>query len=479
MSDNGYMDSFVEENKGRKNEYRESVFSDDEDLNGQTESDTPGHNKKINSFNVSSATEGSQMREKSNNSLSLNFNEFICINNLLASALGGGSFVFPYILYQVGIITSLLIYILVSISVYYSLDLLRRFVVDSNYFSFSFIVQKTLGHLWLKIYTISAFLFYMSCIVNYLDLLFDFNKSMIDFFNDGWGKVIFFLVSCFIEILLCLFTNKISKLHYFSLIVVILFLIITVILIIKSIFDFKNGDFKKLSLFTIEDKFHSKPTNWTSFLFIMSKIIEFFYGFIYHSSFPTLLSGLDNISHSNTRKIQNISYSTLVLIYIIFSFFGCSFYEEKRKEDIIFVDNIDIKNNILKIMFKTILIILLIALIPIRYVVIRDNYTSLFGMEELPLKYEILITSICLLINNLIVYLTGNSKNFISQLIHYFGGALGVFICFVLPVISYISINEKAKLRAIFGYIIGGIFIVIGFFSIFYNFQSKDDGMTN
>ena len=192
MSDNGYMDSFVEENKGRKNEYRDNGFSDDEDVNDQAESDTPGHNKKINSFNVSSATEGSQMREKSNNSLSLNFNEFICINNLLASALGGGSFVFPYILYQVGIITSLLIYILVSISVYYSLDLLRRFVVDSKYFSFSFIVQKTLGHLWLKIYTISAFLFYMSCIVNYLDLLFDFNKSMIDFFNDGWGKVLFF-----------------------------------------------------------------------------------------------------------------------------------------------------------------------------------------------------------------------------------------------------------------------------------------------
>ena len=479
MSNNGYMDSFVEENKGHKNEYRDSGFSDDEDGNSQTESDTPGNNKKINSFNVSSTTEPSQMREKSNNLLSLNFNEFFCIINLLASTLGGGCFVFPYILYQVGIITSLLIFILVSISVYYSLDLLRRFVVDSKYFSFSFIVQKTLGPVWLKIYTISAFLFYMSCIVNYLDLLFDFNKSIIDFFDDGWGKVLFFLVSCFIEILLCLFTNKISKLHYFSLIVVILFLIITVILIIKSIFDFKNGDFKKLSLFTIEDKFHSNPTNWTSFLFIMSKIIEIFYGFIYHSCFPTLLSDLDNISHSNTKKIQNISYSVLILLYIIFSFFGCSFYEEVRKEDIIFVDNIDIKNNILKILFKTILILLFLALIPIRYVVIRDNYTSLMGKESLPFKYEILITSICLFINNLIVYLTGDSKNFISLLIHYFGGALGVFICFVLPVISFISINGTAKLRSIFGYIIGGIFIVIGFFSIFYNFQSKDDGMVN
>ena len=87
MSNNGYMDSFVEENKGHKNEYRDSGFSDDEDGNSQTESDTPGNNKKINSFNVSSTTEPSQMREKSNNLLSLNFNEFFCIINLLASTL--------------------------------------------------------------------------------------------------------------------------------------------------------------------------------------------------------------------------------------------------------------------------------------------------------------------------------------------------------------------------------------------------------
>ena len=217
MSDNGYMDSFVEENKGRKNEYRDSGFSDDEDGNSQTESDTQGHNKKINSFNISSTTEASQMREKSNNLLCFNFNEFICINNLLASALGGGSFVFPYILYQVGIITSLLIYILVSISVYYSLDLLRRFVVDSKLFSFGFIVERTLGALWLKIYAISAFLFYISCIVNYLDFLYKFIKGLDDFFKKGWVKFFFFLISCIIEILLCIFTNKISKIHYLSL----------------------------------------------------------------------------------------------------------------------------------------------------------------------------------------------------------------------------------------------------------------------
>ena len=66
--------------------------------------------------------------------------------NILSTALGIGAFTFPYILYEIGVINSLLIYIFVSMSIYYSLDLLRRFVVDSNLFSYSSITQTTLGN---------------------------------------------------------------------------------------------------------------------------------------------------------------------------------------------------------------------------------------------------------------------------------------------------------------------------------------------
>ena len=476
MSNNGYMDSFVADNRGSKEEYRDSGFSDESsDLEGAS----PGYNPKINSFNISKSSQMDKEKNKTSHkcSLFLTLNEWECIINILASTLGGGSFVFPYIVYEVGIITSLIIFIFVSVSVYYTLDLLRRFVVDSKFFSFSNIVQVTLGKLWQKIYAISAFLFYMSCIVNYLDLLFRYIKTMLAFLDKGWGKALFFIISCIIEILLCLFTKKLSKLHYLSLIVVIFFFIIILVLIIKSIMLFHSGEFITLSLFTIEDQTHSKKTNWSTFLFIMAKIIEFFYGYIYHSCFPTLLSGLDNITNDNTRKVQNISYLILVLIYFLISFFGCSFYD--KDSDLIFEENINITNSVLNYIFKCLLVILFLVLIPIRFIVIRDNYTSLIGQELLDLKFEIIITSFCLLINNLIVFFIGDFKNFISHLIHYFGGALGVFICFVLPVISFIAINQKVKLRAIFGYIVVAIFIVIGFFSIFYNFQSADDGITN
>ena len=88
------------------------------------------------------------------------FNEIICIANILATALGVGVFTFPYILSEIGVINSLFIFLFVAISVYYTLDLLRSFVVDSKLFSYSSITQTTLGSCWLKVYAIFTVFFY-------------------------------------------------------------------------------------------------------------------------------------------------------------------------------------------------------------------------------------------------------------------------------------------------------------------------------
>ena len=100
--------------------------------------------------------------EKNNKSniFIFNLNELICITNIFATALGLGVLTFPYILYEIGVINSLFIFIFVSISIYYSLDLLRRFVVDSSLFSYSIITQATLGNRWLIIYAIATIIFF-------------------------------------------------------------------------------------------------------------------------------------------------------------------------------------------------------------------------------------------------------------------------------------------------------------------------------
>lgn len=462
MTENGYMNSFVNDNN--KNEYRDSGFNDDDDYSKIDDNYNKG---KIIALNVSNGENNSPQQKEYFLFNLISLNEWICILNILSSTLGVGVFVYTYIIYQLGIFSFLFIFIFISITVYYSLDLLRRFVVDSKLFSFSVITQTNLGNCWLKIYAVSAFLFYMSCIANHSDFLYKFMESMLTFLKDGFGKYLYFLISCIIEIFLCILVHKLNKLHYLSLSAIVIYVIIIIFLIINSIID--PSKLKDIPLFNINDKKNVNNTSWSSFLFIMSKIIEFYYGYISHSSFPTLLSGLNNKDNYTTKKVQIIYYSILLIINFMFAIFGCSFYQENS--DLLFEKEQDKDNTFSKIFIEIILSLLFIILIPIRYVVIRDNYTSLIGQEMIPLKYEILITSICLIINNIIVCFVGSSENFINKLMQYFGGVLGVFIGFVLPVISYIAINSRLKFRAICGYIITTIFIVIVFFSIFYNFQ--------
>ena len=184
MSENGYMNSFIKDNRGTGNSYSSSGNVDDKEV------------------------------QNVKNDISFNLNEIICIMNILSTALGIGAFTFPYILYEIGVINSLLIYIFVSMSIYYSLDLLRRFVVDSNLFSYSSITQTTLGNCWLKIYAIFTFIFYMSNIVNYINIIFNILKSMFGFLNNIFPKILYFILTFSLELLLCLFTADLNKIYY-------------------------------------------------------------------------------------------------------------------------------------------------------------------------------------------------------------------------------------------------------------------------
>ena len=198
-----YMSSLVEDNRGSKNENRvsESIEAEVGVSIKDEESETPNE-------------------IPNNTGLTLKLNELICIADILSSALGIGAFTFPYILYEIGVINSLFIFIFVSICVYYSLDLLIRFVVDSNLFSYSATTQTTLGNCWLKIYVISTFLFYMGNIVNIIKVMFNIISSMLNFKDDDDNdnqliKIPYFFITFTIEILLCLFTNDINKIFFF------------------------------------------------------------------------------------------------------------------------------------------------------------------------------------------------------------------------------------------------------------------------
>ena len=52
----------------------------------------------------------------------------------------------------------------------------------------------------------------------------------------------------------------------------------------------------------------------------------------------------------------------------------------------------------------------------------------------------------------------------------------GVIISFCLPVINYVAVNGKRKLKSIIGYIITGFYVLVGIFSTSYTFYKIFSG---
>ena len=172
--------------------------------------------------------------------------EFSCILNLVVSAIGGGCFSFPFIMYEGGIIVSFIAFVFVTFSIYYSIDLMRSFVVDTKYYSFALITEKTLGPKWLKVYAFSSFTIYTDMEVGYLSSIYLYIKTMYGFTN-GLSIILYFLISMIIEIVICLYITKIANMHLMSMISITCFTLMLLSLIIISIVSNQSGQ--------VEDKF--------------------------------------------------------------------------------------------------------------------------------------------------------------------------------------------------------------------------------
>ena len=149
------METFEPDNNS-KNAIRMSDLSDNDDNNVNQESvDNIYRTEDFNINNSHSSNSESKITYfgiKGNSILS-------GVLNISASAIGAGCFTFPWIISSLGIFFSFFIFTIVTLCIYYSLDLLRHFVVDTKNFSFSLMTENTLGKKWLMVYSFSSFVY--------------------------------------------------------------------------------------------------------------------------------------------------------------------------------------------------------------------------------------------------------------------------------------------------------------------------------
>ena len=402
--------------------------------------------------------------------------EISAILNVSVSAIGGGCFGFPFIMYDGGIIVSLLIFLFVTACIFYSIDLLRSFIVETKYFSFALMTETILGSNWLKLYSICSLLIYMSMEVSYLSSIYIYIQGMFDL--DGiLFHILYFLISIIIEALICLYISKIDKMHLLSIISITCFFFLLISIIISSIIAKIKGE--------VGDKFTSNnlffpniipDTIMNRLLKISSYMIDYVFAFSYHSTFPTLFGNLDNLNHKNSRKVHLISFTIVFSAYLLITIFGF-LLSDKVPIELFQERDRDFSDGwvYLRIPVKFVLCIYLLTLVPIRFIVLRDNYITLIGKKKISSFKEFIIIIIFIFICNVFVLCVGlfeKMKTYdldLKNLARAFGGMFGIIISFYLPIVNYISVNGKKKIRSWIGYIITGFFLIIGCLSTAYS----------
>jgi amino acid permease len=403
--------------------------------------------------------------------------ELTCILNIIVSTIGAGSYSLPYVMYQGGIIVSLLLLIFVSLASYYSLDLLRSFVVDTKFFSFALMTETILGPKWLKTYAFCSFTLYTAIEVGYLRSIYIYTKGMINF-KSHFAIFFYFVISAIIEIIVCINGTKIANLRYLSIIIISCFSLMIVSLIIVSVAANIFGKVKEKK-FTIDNLFFPRidpPTSLNKMFNMSLYIMIYNFCYSYHGTFPTILGNLKGVTQSTTKRVHFISFTCVFLAYFLITIFGYILTDDVPNE--LFQDNDDLFQGIwatLRNPFRFILIFFLLFLLPIRFIVLRDNYITLIGKKKMTPKKENIIIIIFTIICNILgfgvtKFEEGLKELQIKNMLQAFGGMFGVIISFCLPVVNYVSINGKRKLKAIIGYVILGLFVWIGIFSTGHSF---------
>ena len=402
--------------------------------------------------------------------------KFSAIINLSSSAIGGGCLNFPAIIKSIGLPLTIGIFLFVTVCIYYTIDLLRYFVVDTKFFSFALMTNEILGKQWLKVYAIISLIFYITIEIHYLKMIYTIISQMIDL-NGEYKALLnlaYFAISITIEIFICSFISKTKRVHIFSFISSILFIIVLGIIISQGIKNMIQGTNKFQKEILISPPINDK----CKFFFgIMTYIIEYLYGYSYHSSYPTLLKNLKNVDDQNTKIVHNISFIFIFVSYFLVTFFG--FFTKHPVSDII-EKPIGKKIPVI-IIFRIVLCLFILSVVPLRFIVIRDNYSSLIKKSEkkkaISFKRDLICVTLIIFYCNLVLFSINQSflKDGIT-IITVFGGVFGVIIGFVLPVINYVGANGKLKVKSIIGYVLTGIFCIIALLSVGYSIfeQIKD-----
>lgn len=380
-----------------------------------------------------------------------------------AATFGTGCLTFPYIISEVGVIPGVLIFLLVSFSMLYTLHLLSQSSLNANIFNFGELTKKSVNNFCFIIYNVSTICFLIGAIMTYELTSYQFLMDIFSsFFYEGdeekrvpikWKFAIIITVSCFcLQLPLCLIKN-LSQLKYSSLVATVSIILVTIITLITF---FCKMSFENVQWVSSEKM---KTVSWfLQLTMITNAFVVFMFGYLNHNGFLLVIKNLKNPNEKRINKVLFRSFIIECIFYLILGLSGYFINPELKNE--FFINESEV-NRIIYIIAKAILIPCLQCLIPIRWNLLKESLASFFPRIEISSKVNLILTIVMLILMNYSLLFIGK----VIDIIGFVGGIFGVMICYFLPLFIFVAIFGKTRFRSIVGYVFLVFFGIIGIIS--------------
>lgn len=372
---------------------------------------------------------------------------------------GGGCLSFPYAIAQSGPILGLIIFIIVGVISFWTLKILLINGFESQTMDYNKLTVRAAGNLLNQVANISNIILVLGLLISYQYIIMSLClQSMNFFFNtscEGTTKIIQIVVCavCLQIPLSCL--RNISQLQYLS-ISGTLALVVSVLVIIAEFPFFLYQYLDNNSSISMFPDSKTLKYGWINTTGI------FLFGFSSHNGIFQIFNELQRPNKRRCHKVLNRSIYLELAIYISLSFAGffSTFYDTqdvflKRK-------NLDsFQNDYLIIAVKILLVITLNSCLAMNYNIMRTSINDMFfDGKPAPKGTDFSLVVIIYICTNIVTYFLSNAGTLLSFL----GGVGSIIICFVVPFVVDLKINEEKKSfkRKVFNYIMLVLSILIG-----------------
>jgi amino acid permease len=378
---------------------------------------------------------------------------------LASITFGGGCLSFPYAIAQSGPILGLIIFVIVGILSYWTLKILLINGLESEIMDYNKLTVKAVGNVMNTIANISNIILVLGLLVSYQYIIMSLSLQSLNFFFgtscDGVTKAIQMVVcAVFIQIPVSCLKN-ISELQYLS-ISGTLALVISVLVIFGE-FPFFLSQYlnsgNSISLFP-----DSKTLKWGW----IDTVGIFLFGFSSHNGIFQIFHELKSPTKRRCHKVLDRSFYLEFIIYILLSFAGffSTFYDTpdvflKRKNFIGF------ENDYLIIVVKILLVVTLNSCLAMNYNIMRSSINDMcFEGNPAPKWIDFSCVVGVYIVTNIVTYFLSNAGTLLSLL----GGIGAIIICFIVPILIDIKINEEKKSfeRKVFNYVMLVISVLLG-----------------